>query len=78
MLYLRLFTEASLKYGSGDYHCLLIIPEEGKEQKTIMSMLKKETEGDQGWYGTKEELKDSEDFFPFILLKLTVPSSLKD
>lgn len=41
-------------------------------------MLKKETEGDQGWYGTKEELKDSEDFFPFILLKLTVPSTLKD
>jgi len=30
--------------------------------------------GDQGWYGTKEELKDTEDFYPFILVKLGVPT----
>ena len=31
---------------------------------------------DQGWYGTKEELKESEDFYPFILIKLGVPSTI--
>jgi V-type H+-transporting ATPase subunit C len=30
----------------------------------------------QGWYGTKEELKDTEDFYPFILIKLGVPSTI--
>jgi hypothetical protein len=29
-----------------------------------------------GWYGTKEELKDTEDFYPFILIKLGVPTYL--
>jgi hypothetical protein len=29
---------------------------------------------DSGWYGTKEELKEAEDFYPFILIKLAVPS----
>ena len=78
LLYLRLFTEASLKYGTGDFHSILVIPEEGKEAKITSSMLKKESDGHQGWYGTKEELKDTEDFFPFILLKLSVPSTLQD
>jgi V-type H+-transporting ATPase subunit C len=78
LLYLRLYTEATLKYGSGDYHCVLVIPEEGKETKVTSLMLKKETDGNPGWYGTKEELKDTEDFFPFVLLKLGVPAHLKD
>ena len=29
---------------------------------------------EQNWYGTKEELKDTEDFFPFILIKLGAPT----
>jgi hypothetical protein len=32
--------------------------------------------GDPSWYGTKEEIKDTEDFYPFILIKLGVPSNL--
>ena len=32
---------------------------------------------DEGWYGTKEELKESEDFYPFILIKLGVPSNIQ-
>ena len=31
---------------------------------------------DEGWYGTKEELKESEDFYPFILIKLGVPTNI--
>lgn len=78
LMYLRLYTEATLKYGTSDYHCLVVIPEEGKEAKIITNMLKKETDGHPGWYGTKEDLKETEDFFPFILLKLGVPLHLKD
>jgi V-type H+-transporting ATPase subunit C len=47
----------------------------GKETKVVSLMIKAFTEtGDQGWYGTKEELKDTEDFFPFILIKLGCPT----
>lgn len=76
-MYLRLYVEASLKYPSSDYHTLLVIPEEGKEPKVVNSMLKKENEhdGNQGLFGTKEDLKDTEDFFPFVMIKLGVPSS---
>ena len=81
-MHLRLYTEASLKYVSSDYHSILVIPEEGKESKVVSAMLKKENadtdDSTAGWYGTKEEIKDSEDFFPFVLIKLGVPSSLKD
>lgn len=80
-MYLRLYVEASLKYPNSDYHTLLVIPEDGRETKVVNAMLKKEndTGGESdGWYGTKEELKDSEDFFPFVLIKLSVPLTLKD
>jgi len=80
-MYLRLYVEASLKYPSSDYHTLLVIPEEGREPKVVNAMLKKENDlGGEAdvWYGTKEELKESEDFFPFVLVKLSVPQSLKE
>lgn len=79
-MYLRLYIEATLKYPNSDYHSLLVIPDEGKESKVVAAMLKKENdiEGAPGWYGTKEEIKDTEDFFPFVLIKLGVPSSLKE
>lgn len=79
LLYLRMYTESNLKYGNNDYHSILVIPDDGKEQKITSSMIKKESDNhQQGWYGTKEELKESEDFFPFILLKLGVPLHFKD
>lgn len=79
-MYLRLYIEATLKFPGNDYHTLLVIPEEGREPRVVNAMLKKENdnEGMQGWYGTKEELKDTEDFFPFVVIKLGVPSTLKD
>lgn len=79
LMYLRVYVEATLKYPKNEYHSLLVIPEEGKEQKIVNSILKKESSTEnKGWYGTKEEIKDSEDFFPFVLVKLGVPLHLKD
>ena len=60
----------------GFYSCVIFTPH-GKEQKAVSTMIKvfNDTE-DQGWYGTKEELKETEDFYPFILIKLGVPSAI--
>ena len=75
--YLRLYVESNLKYGNGDYFTCIVFCNVGKEQKIVSTMIKKFTDSnEEGWYGTKEELKESEDFYPFILIKLGVPSNI--
>lgn len=76
--FLRLFVEASLKYGTtADYYSCVVFCPHGKEQKVVSTMIKIFNDtSDQGWYGTKEELKESEDFYPFILIKLGVPTTI--
>jgi len=74
---LRLYCEATLKYGSNEYYCINILANTGKEAKVVSQMIKCTSDvGDPSWYGTKEEIKDTEDFYPFILVKLGVPSSI--
>ena len=75
--FLRLYVEASLKYGSSDYYaCTLFIPL-AKEQKAVRALINAfHDTSDKDWYGTKEDLKEPEDFYPFILIKLGCPSSL--
>lgn len=80
-MYLRLYVEATLKYPNSEYYTLLVMPDEGKEAKVVNSILREENDvskQDEGWYGTKEDIKDTEDFFPFVLVRLSVPSSFKD
>ena len=75
--YLRLYVESNLKYGNSDYFTCIVFCNVGKEQKIVSTMIKKFTDSnEEGWYGTKEELKESEDFYPFILIKLGVPSNI--
>ena len=75
--YLRLYVESCLKYTSGDYYSVMVYTPKDKEQKLVSIMIKTFNDTkEQGWYGTKEELKESEDFYPFILIKMTVPSSI--
>ena len=72
---MRLHTESTLKYGLSEFYTCVVMTQPGKETKVVSQMIKAFTEtGDQGWYGTKEELKDTEDFFPFILIKLGCPT----
>ena len=66
-----------LKYTSGDYYSLMVYVPKDKEQRLINTMIKTfSNTKEQGWYSTKEELKESEDFYPFILIKIFVPSSI--
>ena len=75
--YLRLYVESCLKYTSGDYYSVLVYTPREKEQKLISTMIKTFNDTkEQGWYGTKEELKETEDFYPFILFKISVPTSI--
>ena len=77
MKFLRLYVESSLKYGTSDYYSCIVFTSQGREQKCVSTMIKTFNDtNDEGWYGTKEELKESEDFYPFILIKLGVPSSI--
>lgn len=73
--FLRLYVECSLKYGNSDYYSTIIFIPHGKEHKVVSTLIKVFNDtNDQGWYGTKEDLKDTEDFYPFILIKLGVPT----
>ena len=75
--YLRLYVESCLKYTSGDYYSVMVYVPREREQKLVSIMIKTFNDTkEQGWYGTKEELKESEDFYPFILIKISVPSSI--
>ena len=75
--YLRLYVESCLKYTSGDYYSVMVYTPRDKEQKLVSTMIKTFNDTkEQGWYGTKEELKEQEDFYPFILIKISVPSSI--
>jgi V-type H+-transporting ATPase subunit C len=75
--YLRLYVESCLKYTSGDYYSVMVYVPRDKEQKLVSIMIKTFNDTkEQGWYGTKEELKEAEDFYPFILIKISVPSSI--
>jgi V-type H+-transporting ATPase subunit C len=75
--YLRLYVESCLKYTSGDYYSVMVYTPKEKEQRLISTMIKTFNDTkEQGWYGTKEELKENEDFYPFILIKISVPTSI--
>ncbi len=72
---MRLYTESTLKYGTGEYYSCIVFTTPGKETKVVSQMIKMFSDNvDSGWYGTKEEIKDTEDFYPFILTKLAVPT----
>lgn len=75
--YLRLYVESCLKYTTGDYYSVVVFVPKEKEQRLVSAMIKTFNDTkEQGWYGTKEELKETEDFYPFILIKLGVPSTI--
>jgi V-type H+-transporting ATPase subunit C len=83
--FLRLYVESTLKYGNSEHYQCIIFTQHGKEATVVSKMIKVFSDSsifynlildDAGWYGTKEEIKDTEDFYPFILIKLAVPSYL--
>ena len=64
---LRLVIESSMRFGSDRTVIYVIEPVAGKEKivQTLLIQIFGEKESE-GLYGTKEEIEDGEDFFPFI------------
>ncbi|EAR92037.2 vacuolar ATP synthase subunit C (macronuclear) [Tetrahymena thermophila SB210] len=74
--FLRLVVEIAAKFGqkSNNTTCL-IQPAPGKEKQVQQKLLKlfaDRAQLDAGMYGTKEELEDTEDFFPYAYVPITV------
>lgn len=66
---LRLIVETNMRFGSDPTVVYLIETQAGKE-KNVLSLLV-DIFGDvdsEGLYGTKDEIDDGEDFFPFIYI----------
>lgn len=75
--FLRLYVEASLKYGSSEYFASTIFIPLAKEQKAVKALINAFSDTkEKDWYGTKEDLKETEDFYPFILIKVGCPSTI--
>ena len=55
---------------------MVYVPKD-KEQRLIITMIKTfSNTKEQGCCSSQEELKESEDFYPFIIIKISVPSSI--
>lgn len=70
---LRLIVETNMRFGSDSTVIYMIETQNGKE-KNVLSLLV-DIFGDkdsEGLYGTKDEIDDGEDFFPFIYIPTLV------
>ncbi|KAM3137652.1 hypothetical protein pb186bvf_010266 [Paramecium bursaria] len=72
---LRLVVDVAMRFGTQDQTLTCIIrPEQGKEKKIQQSLLNLFADQSQvQLYGTKEELEDTEDFFPFVYVPINIP-----
>ena len=64
----RIIIDGSLRFGSfSNFSVLLLLFEKNRDAKIIQSLIKAFAEQDKlEFYGTKEQLNDVEDFFPFV------------
>ncbi|CAD8169212.1 unnamed protein product [Paramecium octaurelia] len=72
---LRLVVDIAMRFGAAEPNIQCILkPDQGKEKKVQQSLLKLFADPSQvGLYGTKEELEDTEDFFPFVYVPINIP-----
>lgn len=66
--------DCSLRFGQfGNFKIVLVFFDKGKEGRLLQSMVKAFAEPDKtDFYGTKEQLNDTEDFFPFVYTNLGI------
>lgn len=71
---LRLTVDVAMRFGITDPCCICLVkPQVGKEKKVQQLLLNLFTDPSQrGLYGTKEELEDTEDFFPFVYIPVNM------
>lgn len=63
-----------MRYGPNEPMCSFILkPGNGKEKQVIQDLIKMFGDpNEKGLYGTKEELEDAEDFYPFIYVPINI------
>lgn len=66
--------DASLRFGSFDnFGVFLMFFDAGKKARIIQKLIQRYAEKDKAeFYGTKEQLNDVEDFFPFVWTDFTL------
>jgi len=77
---LRLLIDSVLRYGIKEriFTCI-IKPYEGKEKKVHAGLTKIFADPNQaGMYGAKEEIDDSEDFYPYAFVQINAPEKKKN
>lgn len=67
---LRAMLEVNMRFGSDPVLYAVVIPKAGKEKEVMKELSEAESGDHKEMYGTKEELEDSEDFFPFVCVQL--------
>lgn len=67
---IRTYIDGVLRFGiPPKFLTCLVTPEKGLEKKIIDSMIDNFSDDNmKDMYGTKDELKDGEDFYPFVLI----------
>ncbi len=75
---MRTYIDAVLRFGIPPKFFLGVIePGKGKDKAIVDAMIKQFADPSmQEMYGSKEDVGDQEDFFPFVLTNLTAPSFL--
>lgn len=68
--FIKVVIDSTLRFGavsSSNYTVVLLVFEKGKDSKVQAQLIKAFAEKDKiDFYGTKEQLNDTEDFFPFV------------
>ncbi|EGR27357.1 vacuolar ATP synthase subunit, putative [Ichthyophthirius multifiliis] len=72
--YLRLVVDIATRFGiKNKFSTCLIEPSNGKEKQIQVRLMKLFGDPQElGMYGTKEELEDTEDFFPYIFVPINI------
>lgn len=71
---LRYVVDIAMRFGIHEkVASILVKPAEGKEKRVLQDLVSVFVEPNQkGLYGTKEELEEPEDFFPFVYIPITI------
>ena len=76
---MRTYIDGVLRFGIPPKFFLSIVkPAKNQEKKVLSTLMEQFADPTmKEMYGTKEELNDTEDFFPFVLVNLTSPIFLQ-
>jgi len=76
---MRAYIDGVLRFGiPPKFYLGIIRPTKGQDKKIMAAMMDAFADPSmKDMYGTKEDLNDTEDFFPFVLVQMTSPLFLQ-